>query len=1033
MNRFVSGPRLLRLVALAGVVAAIAAFGLFLYRPPFSFEVTLDSSVSGKAQIYYDVGRGIREPDSVIVPVEQGAHTYRFGLWPDTYRALRFDPSDQPANRIVVRRARLIDRGLRVIRTFKPADFAPVQQIERFQVNADSCDFQTSAEGNDAILYLTLDASLTLAEKTGTVFRQAAFDFAEWFLVAFAAALVLPIAIDKAGPVSVACYEATRRWAVDRPAQTVCVVAFAATLLSCYPVVFFGKSLVSPNILGSAMLYPRPPFLPGYEETDLEYPKGTDTGAMLWQNLPYSFIQSRALWRDHELPLWNRYNSAGTPLLAQGISMFGDPLHTIPLLAGGAAWAWDIKFVLAKALFCSAIGLLVLRAAKRLSMALALSASSAFIGFFSYRFDHPAYFSMCYAPWLLLAWMELTRLPVSRRFAFWGGVLVLASWAELNSGAVKEGYMLLCSMHGTGFLIFLLSRDTRERWKKLLYLSCFGISFGLLSAPVMLPFVDTLKNSWTAYDVTPSFQIQPGLFLGFFDEIFYRAVNSEAEIFDPSANFLILLGCLAALAAARRLLRDRIFVAVLVGALPCFALAFGVVPQVVIAKIPVLRNVGHLDNTFSCALIVHAAVLAGFGLAYLVGRIQKRSWLWDYVVMLSGFLAIFFLYLGFIHAMQRPPDTLVPLGASVRPNATFYIYALSIGAALLVIPLAGRAFFRGHLTRPAFVIVLTLCCVLLHWRFGLHLKSNVIDLDDVVMNPRVRTDLKAQSPAIEWLRHVPEAARTVGFGDVLFPGYNGISGIESISGTDPLQNSYYRDLLVAGGVPLQWMWRWVVDKASWDRLLPFYNLLNVRYFLATVNSPDVHLQNLTKAAELDLSIYQNDSAWPRAFFVDKIIPYDSTGEFIATIVNRKERPVAAIQKNTLATMPLTPPLMSAQEDARVVAARNYHLTSNTTTFTIDAPTAGLVVLTEVFLPKDFVVRINGAPVDYFRANHAFRGVLIPKAGTYTISFSYWPRRFTFSLILATTGVVLLGGCLAAILWQERRARRQPLLSVGQVP
>lgn len=1033
MNRSVSGLRLLRLVGFAGVVAAVVAFGLFLHRPPFSFEVTLDSSVSGNAQLYYDVGRGIREQDSVIVPVAQGLHTYRFGLWPDTYRALRFDPSDQPGNRIVVRRARLIDRGLRIVRTFRPADFAPVQQIERFQVNADSCAFQTSTEGNDSILYIALDASPTLVEKSGTVFRQAAADLAEWFLVVLAAALFLPIVIRKAGPLTMACYEATRRRVVDRPAQTVCLVAFAATVLSCYPVVFCGKSLVSPNILGSAMLYPRAPFLPGYQDTDLEFPKGTDTGAMLWQNLPYSFIQSRALWRDHELPLWNRYNSAGAPLLAQGISMFGDPLHTIVLLGGGAAWAWDIKFVLAKALFCAAIGLLVLRTAKRLSIALALSASSAFIGFFSYRFDHPAFFSMCYAPWLLLAWVELARLPISRRFALWGGVLVLASCAEINSGGVKEGYMLLCSMHGTGFLVFLLSPNTRERWKKLLYLSCFGISFGLLSAPVVLPFVDTLKNSWTAYDITPSFQIQPGLLLGFFDEIFYRAVNSPAEIFDPSANFLILLGCLAALAPARRLLRDRTFVAVLIGALPCLALAFGIVSPAVVSKIPVLKNVGHLDNTFSCALIIHAAVLAGFGSACLVGRIQKRSWLWDYTVIASGFVAIACLYLGFTHAMQRPPNDLVPLGASVRPNATFYIYALSITVALLVIPLAGRAFFRGYLTRPVFVVVLTVCCVLLHWRFGLHLKSNVIDLDDVVMNPRVRVDLKAQSPTVDWLRRVPDAARTVGFGDVFFPGYDGISGIETISGTDPLQNSYYRDMLVAGGVPLQWMWRWVVDKASWDRMLPFYNLLNVRYFLATFNTPDVHLQNLMKAGDFDLSIYENGSAWPRAFFVDKIMPYDSTAEFIAAVVGRKERPFAAVPKNALATAPWTPPSMSAQEDAHAVAARNYHLTSNTTTFTIDAPTAGVVVLTEVFLPDDFVARINDAPAKYFRVNHAFRGMFIPKAGTYTISFSYWPRRFTQALVMAATGLVLLGACLVAILRHERRRGNQVPLSLGQIP
>ena len=247
------------------------------------------------------------------------------------------------------------------------------------------------------------------------------------------------------------------------PARLCFFVALASVTLSCYPIVFFGKSFVSPNIVRSYMLYPTIPTLPGYEDRRVEETKGSDTGAMLWQNLPYSSIESRALFRDRQLPLWDRWNSAGTTLLGQGLSMLGDPLHFLVLAFGGAAWAWDVKFLIAKVLFCWGIGLSVLFAVKHLPSAMLLTFSSAFIGFFYHRFNHPAFFSMCYAPWILCAWLGLARARSKGGEIAWAAALVVVSWTELNSGTIKEAYMLLISMHASGFLIFL----SASCWNKL--------------------------------------------------------------------------------------------------------------------------------------------------------------------------------------------------------------------------------------------------------------------------------------------------------------------------------------------------------------------------------------------------------------------------------------------------------------------------------------------------------------------------------------------------------------------------------------
>src|SRR5215212_5306518 len=141
------------------------------------------------------------------------------------------------------------------------------------------------------------------------------------------------------------------------PRRAIMVVAIFSVLLSCYPVIFCGRSFVSANAV--PMLYPGIPSWPGHTETERENFQGSDAGALMWYYLPISVTQSRALLRDGELPLWNRYNSCGLTLLGQGQSMFGDPLHMLPILAGGEAWAWDLKFILAKVLFCFGIGLAV--------------------------------------------------------------------------------------------------------------------------------------------------------------------------------------------------------------------------------------------------------------------------------------------------------------------------------------------------------------------------------------------------------------------------------------------------------------------------------------------------------------------------------------------------------------------------------------------------------------------------------------------------------------------------------------------------
>ena len=95
------------------------------------------------------------------------------------------------------------------------------------------------------------------------------------------------------------------------------------------------------------------PTVPGYKTVATDDEKGSDLGAAMWYSWPTSVVQSRALFKHFELPLWNRYDSGGLPLLGQGQSMFGDPLHFLVLLTNGSSGSWDLKYLLAKFLFAA--------------------------------------------------------------------------------------------------------------------------------------------------------------------------------------------------------------------------------------------------------------------------------------------------------------------------------------------------------------------------------------------------------------------------------------------------------------------------------------------------------------------------------------------------------------------------------------------------------------------------------------------------------------------------------------------------------
>ena len=1003
-----------------GVALAIGAIAATAYtfwprsQPfPFSFEVAMRSSLSGFAQLYWDVGSGVNEKDSVRLPVQGGNRQidYKFPLAEGRYSSLRFDPTDRARNTMTLVGARIVDRSGNLVRVIPPSQIKVSQQVAQLEAHETKVTLTTAADATDPILALDLGEPVILKSYARPSFRKLLRRFLISFLAGTLALLLGRVVVVKTKPTASRVTKKASAWARAHPSQLLLVTAAASVTLSCYPIVFLGKSFLSPNNhVHTYLLYGEMPTVPSSQDVATDDVKGSDLGAAMWYSWPTSVVESRALFKYFELPLWNRYNSAGLPLLGQGQSMFGDPLHFLVLFTHGSSGWWDVKYLLAKFLFATCLGFSVLQLTKHLPAAIIITLTSPFIGFFSYRYSHPAFFSICYAPFILLCWFKLIDAPKGRLSALWLGLMVLVNWMVINSGTVKEAYVLLLAMNLCGSLTLLLGKSVAGRIVKLRQALFAQFLFILIATPVWLAFLNTLRSSWTAYGAGAAYQIQPSLLIGLFDDIFYRPFNADELHFNPSTNFLVLLGVLWFCFSGRRIDPHKFTWGVGITCLLAVSFAFGIVPPELILRLPFLGNIHHIDNTFSCVAIVCLLILAGFGIKSFWNDCLAGDARQSYLRVMAAFAGLLGLYLGTTQAAQRSLRALLHVGDHIPRSSFFWGCSALLVIALASLPWIGRLVIKGHRLRRWHVLALGLIFILLHARHGMHVKT---PFDAYVMNPQPRVNLIAESSsALKLIKSLAtEPSRSAGLESNLTPGYGGAIGVELIDSVDPLLNKYYKSLMNVSRakLPFGGSNKGVIDNQL-ENDLPLFDMLNVRYFLGHAGTKADVIPSLQKIASLDLNVYESSKVWPRAFFADRLAGYGTERDFVALLQKGDGSPFAAIPRAEHEPRTGVADLLrepSPSGDRSIVPATDYALTNNTTSFKIVAPAKGVVVLTEPYVKGDFQLRVNGKRESYFRVNSAFRGIFLPEAGDYHFSFAYWPRHLTISLWISGFGIILL--------------------------
>jgi hypothetical protein len=801
---------------------------------------------------------------------------------------------------------------------------------------------------------------------------------AAWFLGVFLLAIGLLVLSERALRL-VGTLDGVGQWPARHPRQAAVLAGVLGTLVAMYPLLI-GRSVVSPAMGPVHMLYDQPPYSYGYDAPSLEHTRGTDAGATMWAIIPYTAIQRSALAQG-EAPLWNRYNTIGEPLWGQGQTFILDPFHLASLLIPDPALAMDVRFIAARIVFAAGTGLMVVAASGSWQAGVVLAFVAPFVGHFTMRFNHPAYFSIVYTPWILLAYLIQLRASPRGRWtaAAW---LAGATFLQIVGTTPKEGIVALLAAHAAGMLALLLDRASWSERLGRIDAALLGAICGLLlSAPHWLIFLDTLSRSWTLSD-------QPrALFAGISGAAAYAIGPVLPGQPHTGVHSFVLLAASLALACPVRLFRSAPGLGALMAVAVFGSVALGAVPAEVLVTLPMIGSIQHVGNTFLAATIAPLLLLGGLGVAWSCSGLGERP-ARIRVALAIGTFALASLIL------RAAPAPAHPLALLVLIAAASVLWAIAAG---------------WRLTRSG-VLALGLCAYISVSPGGLHFPTGVAAFDEILIQPRARADLDEPSPAITALlaRDTAQPYRVAPIELVLFSGTQALWGLEAISGPDALRLPRIEAITDVTLVErTSWGWLTVLHAPTIDTVRGFLDMVNVRYLVTRADRVPPGLRVVPQSGADQLLVLERPTAWPRAFFVDGVERHDSVA-VLGERIRGATGPFASVASDDVQAVSQLPETASV-----VTPAESYRLTPNTTTFNVRSTGPGLAVLSEAFVELDFQATLNGRPTSYLPVNHALKGVVVPGAGNWTITFTYRPRWWHLSWALAGAGVVVLVGFVLA--------------------
>ncbi|MCX7930441.1 MAG: YfhO family protein, partial [Chlorobi bacterium] len=311
---------------------------------------------------------------------------------------------------------------------------------------------------------------------------------------------------------------------------------------------------------------------------------------------------------------------------------------------------------------------------------------------------------------------------------------------------------------------------------------------------------------------------------------------------------------------------------------------------------------------------------------------------------------------------------------------------LAVGAGLLWM-------WRRGTLRPHWALMVLAAVVTFDlWRVGY--RPMEIAKGDAVARTFQRYDY------VDFLRRDTSVYRIADFGALPVPNASAYYGLENIHGYHSAKMRVYQDLMDEAG-----------NGGGSVIANPFlWNLLGVKYILA--DRPMLQSEPVFRSASGAI-VYANPAALPRAFFVRHVVrardvdilEHLRKGDF-------NPRDTVFVEKE-IAEAVAPPDSGGAAE----LVERSFHHQR----YRVRATGTNILFISEIYYPVSWKALIDGAEVPVYKANFAFRAVVIPP-GEHTLEFRFISPAFERgkSISMASTVLVLLLG--AGTLWQAWRQR-----------
>ncbi|NOX37392.1 MAG: YfhO family protein [Calditrichaeota bacterium] len=196
--------------------------------------------------------------------------------------------------------------------------------------------------------------------------------------------------------------------------------------------------------------------------------------------------------------------------------------------------------------------------------------------------------------------------------------------------------------------------------------------------------------------------------------------------------------------------------------------------------------------------------------------------------------------------------------------------------------------------------------------------------------------------------------------------------------------------------------------------LPFnlnvVSMLNTRYLVSSMPFRHPALQFLGEDRSVNLKLYLNREALPRAFFVDSV-------EVIPDGVKRLKRlNDSDFNPSRIAILEKPLPHPVRKPDSSRVAVT--HFDPNRVEFNVYASQPGLLVVSEIYYPRGWKAILDGEQeLEIYKTNHVLRSVWMP-AGEHRLQFIFRPASFFLGIRLSLIGFLIVYVGLAFALYRE---------------